>query len=548
MSLAQNWNHFGRRLGLFSCLAGIVCCVSGQVSLDLESERDEEDSRRGADTSRIIQANSFGAIFNPHDELFSIGGGDVTIGANESTRQAVIITGSILVEGEIDRDLVVVAGSAHIDGRVGGSVIVVGGSATFGPTAEVDGDTVLIGGPFEISPDALLRGQKTEFQLGWLLPAVQSVGSLLGSTLLLARPFAPQMTLTWWLAGGLFIVNFLILLLLPRPTRRCVEALTRGPVTAFLIGMAVLLLFGPLLVLLVASGFGILLIPFLLCLGLATVLLGKVSVYSAAGGQIVDQIGFRKEIPILAFVIGSFGFLITYMIPVIGFMAIGLVIPLGVGAVILAGCNAFRGEVVPRGGSDGFTGKAGESGATGMASSGVSSGADSVEDSSSASRVSDLGAENHSDRVGFWPRIAATMIDSVLVGLLFSIFIGASGPGATRLLMFVWIGYHIVMWSLKGATVGGIFLGIRCVTLDGQGLSWGTATIRSLGSIFSFVALLIGFFWASWSRERQSWHDMIAGTTIVRVSKVGWPKQTAQDPIDPVSSSSFSESETKTAS
>jgi uncharacterized RDD family membrane protein YckC len=548
MSLAQNWNHFGRLLGLAYCIAGIVCGVSGQATLDLEPESEPKDSPRREAASRFVQANSFGAIFNPHDELFSIGGGDVRIGANESTRQAVIITGSILVEGEIERDLVVVAGSAHIDGRVGGSVIIVGGSATFGPTAEVDGDTVLIGGPFEISPDALLSGQKTEFQLGWLLPAVQSVGTLLGSTLLLARPFAPQMTLTWWLAGGLFIVNFLILLLLPRPTRRCVEALTRGPVTAFLIGMAVLLLFGPLLVLLVASGFGILLIPFLLCLGLATVLLGKVSVYSAAGGQIVGQIGFRKEIPILAFVIGSFGFLITYMIPVIGFMAVGLVIPLGVGAVILAGCNAFRGEVLPRGGADGSTGRTEEPGSSGMGSSSGISGADPVTGFSTTSQVTDLGSENHSDRVGFWPRIAATMIDSILVGLLFSIFVGDSGPGATRLLMFVWIAYHIVMWTLKSSTVGGIFLGLRCVTVDGGALTWGTATIRSLGSIFSFVALLIGFFWASWSRERQSWHDMIAGTTIVRVSKVGWPKQSAQDPIDPAPSTSFSETETKTAS
>ena len=548
MSFAQHWNHFGRLLCLFSCIAAHVCGVSGQETLIIESEREERDSSRQRGVSRFVQANSFGAIFNPNDELFSIGGGDVRIESDESTRQAVIITGSILVEGEIERDLVVVAGSAHIEGRVGGSVIVVGGSATFGPRAEVDGDTVLIGGPFEISPDALLSGQKTEFQLGWLLPAVQSVGSLLGSTLLLARPFAPQMSLTWWLAGGLFIVNFLILLLLPRPTKRCVEALTRGPVTAFLIGMAVLLLFGPLLVLLVASGFGILLIPFLLCIGLAAVLLGKVSVYSAAGGQIVGQIGFRREIPILAFVIGSLGFLITYMIPVIGFMAVGLVIPLGVGAVIVAGCNAFRGEVTPRGGSDGLTGRTGESGSTGLGASGVISGADPATTASTTSQVDELGTENHTDRVGFWPRMAATMLDSVLVGLLFSIFVGASGPGATRLLMFVWITYHVVMWTLKGATVGGIFLGLRCVTLNGEPLTWGTATIRSLGSIFSSVALLIGFFWASWSRERQSWHDMFAGTTIVRVSKVGWPKRAARNPIDPVPSTPFSESETKTAS
>ena len=547
MGLAQHWKYFGRVIGAFSCFVTIAY-AAGQESLDLGIEADQSPSRERVSGTRILESNSFGAIFNPHDELFSIGGGEVTIGTDESTRQAVIITGSVLVEGEVERDLVVVAGSAHVEGRVGGSVIVVGGSATFGPRAEVDGDTVLIGGPFDISPEALLKGQKTEFKLGWLLPAVQSVGTLLGSTLLLARPLAPQLTLTWWLAGGLFIVNFLILLLLPRPTQRCVDALARGPVTAFLIGIAVLLLFAPLLVLLVASGFGILLIPFLLCLALAVLLLGKVAVYSAAGGQIFGQVGLKKEIPVLAFVIGSLVFLIAYMIPVIGFMAVGLVIPLGAGAVILATYHAFRGELVPRGGSDDSTTPTGGSVSSGLAGSGIVSEPDPARGSSTMGQVSDLETDGLSDRVGFWPRIAATILDAVLIGLLFSIFIGHEGPGTTRLLMFVWITYHIAMWALKGATVGGIIMGLRCVTLDGDSLGWGTAAVRALGSVFSFVALLIGFFWASWSRERQSWHDIIAGTTIIRVAKAGWPKATASDPIDPAPSTSFSETETKTAS
>jgi uncharacterized RDD family membrane protein YckC len=41
--------------------------------------------------------------------------------------------------------------------------------------------------------------------------------------------------------------------------------------------------------------------------------------------------------------------------------------------------------------------------------------------------------------------------------------------------------------------------------------------VRSLASFFSAIALCLGFFWVGWTRERQSWHDMIAGTVIVRV-------------------------------
>jgi uncharacterized RDD family membrane protein YckC len=40
-----------------------------------------------------------------------------------------------------------------------------------------------------------------------------------------------------------------------------------------------------------------------------------------------------------------------------------------------------------------------------------------------------------------------------------------------------------------------------------------------LASVFSAVALGLGFFWAGWTRNRQSWHDRIAGTVIVRMPK-----------------------------
>jgi len=33
------------------------------------------------------------------------------------------------------------------------------------------------------------------------------------------------------------------------------------------------------------------------------------------------------------------------------------------------------------------------------------------------------------------------------------------------------------------------------------------------------VVLGLGFFWAGWSREKQSWHDKIADTIIVKLPK-----------------------------
>ena len=508
---------------------------------DGEGDQTEQTSRQ---ERRILPANSLSAMFNPRDELVSIGGDNIRIGSDESTRNAVVIAGTIHVEGEITGDLVVVGGSADIDGYVGGNVFIVGGSANFGPRSEVRGDTVLLGGPFKVDPEALFRGQQTEVLLPWLLPAFTSLQTLLGSTLLLARPLAPGLSVTWWLVGGLFLVNLMVLLLLPRVAVCSVEALTRSPVTAFLVGLCIMLLFGPLLVLLVVSGFGILLLPFLLCLALATILLGKVAVYTSAGAKIVGSVGNRREVPLFAFFVGSVGFLIAYFIPVIGFMTVGLVIPLGIGAVILAGCNAFRGEVPPRSDAP-------------KATVAMTDSNDDVRDSTKHSDAAfsesemaslELGAsDSEFERVGFWPRIVATLLDVLLVGLVFGLVVGDSGPGTTRLLFFSWFVYHLVMLVLGGATFGAYFMGLRCVTLDGGSLTWGTAAIRAFGSVLSFVALLIGFFWASWSQARQSWHDMIAGTTIVRVPRAGWLRRRARKEADPASPS-FSSGDTRTVS
>lgn len=523
----SGWRLIEWRVGLV-CLLSLVGCA--------------ELWGQNADLPKVEQRSIF-LGGGDRENLFSFGGRIVRLDSDESVRDAFVVTGGIHVDGEIDGNLVVVAGSAEINGRVRGDVIIVGGSASFGPGAEILGDTFLMGGPFELDQDAVFHGDQTEVLLDWLLPAFRSLGTLLASTVLLGRPFAPQLTWTWWLVGGLFIVNLLILLLMPRPTRASVSALRESPVTAFVVGMAVLLLFAPLLFLLVFSGFGILLIPFLLCVAVATVLLGKVVVYASAGQQVVTQFSLRNEIQVLAFTIGSLVFLGAYMVPVIGFLAVGLVIPLGVGAVILAGCRAFRGEMginpVDTAGVAGMS--------KGLAFSGTVAGGGGSQGASESVAAEALLPEGIVDRVGFWPRIAASGLDLILVGFLFSILVGDTGPGTTRLMIFSWLLYHFLMWALKGATLGGMIIGIRCVTIDRQALSWGTAGVRVLGSVFSTVALFLGFFWASWSRERQSWHDMIAGTIMIRVPKLSRVKKAASPRSETVVKTT-SESDEKTVS
>ena len=45
------------------------------------------------------------------------------------------------------------------------------------------------------------------------------------------------------------------------------------------------------------------------------------------------------------------------------------------------------------------------------------------------------------------------------------------------------------------------------------------ASIRALAAAFSFVVLFLGFFWIIWDKDRQGWHDKIAGTVVVRLPR-----------------------------
>ena len=43
--------------------------------------------------------------------------------------------------------------------------------------------------------------------------------------------------------------------------------------------------------------------------------------------------------------------------------------------------------------------------------------------------------------------------------------------------------------------------------------------VRTLGCFLSLAVVGLGFLWVAIDDDRQSWHDKIAGTVVVRVPK-----------------------------
>ncbi len=91
-----------------------------------------------------------------------------------------------------------------------------------------------------------------------------------------------------------------------------------------------------------------------------------------------------------------------------------------------------------------------------------------------------------------------------------------------RAFFLVLLAYHIGFWTWKGTTIGGIICQLRVVRIDGTPLRFVDALVRGLSAIFSIVVVGLGVFWILRDPERQAWHDKIAGTYVVKVPR-NWP-------------------------
>jgi uncharacterized RDD family membrane protein YckC len=120
-------------------------------------------------------------------------------------------------------------------------------------------------------------------------------------------------------------------------------------------------------------------------------------------------------------------------------------------------------------------------------------------------------------RARFTQRVAAGALDSFLIFLVF-LFVEPHNRGMFWFLAMLTM-YNVAFWTLRGTTIGGIICRLRVVRTDGKPLAWEDSAVRGLSSLFSLLALGIGFLWIQLgdNRERQAWHDLIAGTIVVRV-------------------------------
>jgi uncharacterized RDD family membrane protein YckC len=87
------------------------------------------------------------------------------------------------------------------------------------------------------------------------------------------------------------------------------------------------------------------------------------------------------------------------------------------------------------------------------------------------------------------------------------------------LLLAVTTAYFVLSWRYGGQTIGMRAWRLRVVDRNGASPGWGAALVRFVVAQISFAALLIGFLWCLFERERRGWHDLASGTRVVRIPK-----------------------------
>ena len=122
---------------------------------------------------------------------------------------------------------------------------------------------------------------------------------------------------------------------------------------------------------------------------------------------------------------------------------------------------------------------------------------------------------------GIGSRFVALLIDAILVsvvgGIIGAIFSQGPGePGSGVVNLIIGVAYYVYFIGSSGLTLGGRLLGCKVVDANGQIPGYGTAAIRYVMSIVSGAVILIGYLWAFWDKNKQTWHDKVANTYVVK--------------------------------
>lgn len=127
---------------------------------------------------------------------------------------------------------------------------------------------------------------------------------------------------------------------------------------------------------------------------------------------------------------------------------------------------------------------------------------------------------------GFVIRFAAMVVDLAVVGVIQLILVvTVVGAFLAGIAFFVYSVLALV--NLNNATLGKKLFGLKVVRKEPK-ITYGVAALREVvGKLISSAVLGLGYLWVIWDKEKQGWHDKIAGTHVVHVDGFGTGRKIA---------------------
>jgi uncharacterized RDD family membrane protein YckC len=489
------------------------------------------------------------------DSIVSIGKSD-SVPAGKTADELVVVMGNGTVDGEVTGDVVVIGGKLRVNGKVGGDVVNVGLGLDLGPKAEIWGDVVGVGGGVDQADGAVIHGEVVPVGIGFLpglkghMPAWVSL--FFKECIIKLRPLSFQVSWPWGVFGALFILHFLVATLLPGASRGVEKAMSERPGATALMAFLLVPLGLFTLVLLSFTGIGPLV---LIAASLVAVLIGKVAVAQLLGRRLVGLLSSLTPPPLACFLIGSLLIAMLYVTPYIGFFVWFALSLWGFSAVLIA---LFRRDTrsepahvpapepmrapatmhvrteplvpafaaaAPQGSPEPPPLDPGIS----TMSGGATAGSVPNEPRTSWARVSSQPGLDATEleslpRPGFVARFGALVLDWILIGFVAALvphrifFIDIDSINEALRILFA-VAYYAAMIAWRGTSLGGLLFGLQVVRLDSRPLDRATALVRAFGAILSGAVFGLGWLWAFWDDDKQTWHDKFAGTVVVRMPK-----------------------------
>jgi len=129
---------------------------------------------------------------------------------------------------------------------------------------------------------------------------------------------------------------------------------------------------------------------------------------------------------------------------------------------------------------------------------------------------------------GFWRRLAAYLIDGLLLGAVQVTLAIIVQPNDLRTqanvapvgIVLGWAYFALMESSPAQATVGKIALGIYVTDRHGDPIDFRRASIRYWAKILSSLVLMLGWLMAAFTPGKRALHDYLAGTYVLRRATV----------------------------